>query len=555
MIFNILHAQSSKVLACLITILMVLNKCSSPTIPTQLSTETHTPKQTIESKPTNTQSSATPSPSPIATKVLKTPPQSVGWVWYQDQLTGYQISYPQTWSYQKDWESSESSVITGRSTENIQERTRFFGPDTGPEVIIDMWDIASVSNFDLLSWIRANPEGVLLSNQTQSIFYNATILGIESVFHSRPPSGQSGQMAMILFKASNYIFRILFNSSAIPPREPEARIYIAMLKSFYLPTQSEDSFSLPARWEQEIDLTADQSSGLNPTNTPPSTLRLDRLTLTGTVEEWTKEFLNEGTFLMRAENGDKYSVIVKPINVVFNGIPIDEQFNTQLNPPAVGDNLLVRGYSLTPGELIAEFISVEHAGKWTIWLRRTLFEAADINLHGVLSRSYSDYSDISVWVEGTLQDVLSHLVDKKGNQFKIDGKLNEKKNSLASGHIIRSSGFRVVLDSLYVQNGDCLIIEGTLHCKNWQLVYPANNILTISGTVLSADIKAKTLVLDEPIEGFIAVIWSSRTLILDSKGTTIEPDALTSGVTFTAKGELGEAGALLADEITVTSPG
>jgi hypothetical protein len=478
----------------------------------------------------------------------------VGWVWYQDPLTGYQISYPQTWSYQKDWESSGSSVITGQSTEKIQERTRFFGPDTGPEVIIDIWDIASVSNFDLLSWIRANPEGILLSNQTQSVFYNAKISGIESVFHSLPPSGQSGQMAMILFKASNYIFRILFDSSAIPPREPEARIFIAMLKSFYLPTQSEDSFSLPAGWEQEIDLTADQSSGLNPTSTPHSTLRLVRLTLTGTVEEWTKEFLNEGTFLMRAENGDKYSVIVKPINVVFNGMPIDEQFNTQLNPPAVGDNLLVRGYSLTPGELIAEFISVERAGKWTIWLRRILFEAADINLPVVLSRSYSDYSDISVWVEGTLQDVLSHLVDKNGNQFKIDGKLNEKMNSLASGHIIQSSGFRVVLDNLYIQNGDCFIIKETLHCKNWQLIYPPNNILTISGTVLSTDTKAQTLVLDEPIEGFITVIWSSRTWIRDSKGTTVEPDALTSGVTFTAKGESGEAGTLLADEITVTSP-
>lgn len=484
-------------------------------------------------------------PSPTASSMPDLPPPRLGWVWYQSQYAKYRIAYPQSWSQQKDWSQNTQP-------DTSQERVRFYSLDTGPEVIIDVWDTASLKGLDLLAWINSNPEGLLFAKLAHPVSYNATIVGQPAVFQYQPAAWGSGDLAVLVFSNGTYVFRIFLNGSAIPPREVDASIYRAMLESFALPSGPVGAMSIPTGWEKGAGLVVSLNPRPNLANLSVNELRRYRQGLTATVAKWAEELLYGGRFAITEEDGQEQTVQIEPFHVAFRGTPIDYEYQLP-EPPKAGDHVRVAGSLTASGEILAEYIGIEQGSTWQTWFHKTLFDVTAGEFDPTLLANFRNEQNNRIWLQGPLQDVMTLLVDDQGKPLSANDYLPHlKQNSLAFGKLTSRGDFRIEVQTLYGLGEEHVIGGDREHWPAWQQLYPPLSANTITATVSVSEPQARVIVLQEPMDGFVTVTLTPEGKLLHEDGTLAEWDEVTSGVQIRAIGKVGEAGSLVAQQVFLT---
>ncbi len=519
-------------------LLIVLSACTSQ--------GSDAPLPTLPSSSKPTLSVATQMPSPGASSTPELPSPRPGWTWYQSQYAGYRIAYPRSWTQQKDWEQNTQP-------DAIQERVRFYSPDTGPEVIVDVWDIASLEGFDLLAWINSNPEGLLFAKLAQPVSYNAMILGLPAVFQYQPAAWGTGDLAALIFSDGKYVFRLFLNGTAIPPREVDASVYRAMLEDFVLPGGPFGDLSLPTGWEKGAGLVVSLNPRSDLANLSVNEMRRYRQDLTGTVDSWIEELPYGGVFSITGEDGQKHTVQLEPFHVAFRGTPIDYGYQLP-ESPNVGDRVRVAGSLTASGEILADYVEVEQGSVWRTWFHKTLFDVAAGEFDPALLVNYRNDQDNMLWLQGPLQDVMALLVDAHGNPISADNYSPYlKQNSLAFGKLNSQGNFRVELQALYGLGEEHLPGGDREHWPAWQQLYPPLSSVTVTATVATSDPQARTIVLKEPADGFVTIALAADGKLLHEDGNSASWAEVTSGRPIKAIGKVGEAGSLLAQQIFLAS--
>lgn len=474
----------------LLLALLVLNACGPPasttrdpvpSVPTRDDLSpgvAEVPPVSTPSLPDNALPTATPSVlladvepsrSPAATPTSQSapdlPPPLPGWTWYQSPDLAYLIAYPQSWTLQRNPSETGASV---------RERASFRSPETGSEVIIDVWDITT-PDFDLLDWINSNSDRVLYERLEAPVDYNAAILGQQAVFHYHPTGGGSRDMALLLFTAADYRFRILFNSATTPITEAEPDIYLSMLESFSLPAYAADGISVPTGWEK--------GPGLITILDPPKPALADlplaeqqryQYGWAGTVTDW-NEAPDKIQFTLITDEGNPISVHGEPFRVHFQGLPIDYKYNVHIPRPRNGDRLWVAGHLLANGEMLAEYIAVEVDDAWQTWFHKSLFNVTNDEFNSALLTNYDGGETVSVWLQGPLDLILPFLVDQEGHPLE-PGEWSPylEQEALAYGNLRVEQAYQIELQSLsIIQEGECTLSNSKQVCHSWQQLYPA----------------------------------------------------------------------------------
>lgn len=529
----------------LVAVSACVSQGSSTPLPTSSSASGPTLPPATEVSQTIMPNSATLIPSPAASSTPELLPPRPGWTWYQSQSAGYRIAYPQSWMHQKDW---------GQNTEPgpIQERVRFYSLDTGPEVIVDVWDVASLKGLDELAWINSNPEGILFAKLTQPVSYNATILGLPAVFQYQPAAWGTGDLAVLVFSDGKYVFRIFLNGTTIPPREADASVYRAMLENFALPDGPVGTLSVPTGWEKGAGLVISLNPRPDLANTAASELRRYHQGLTGTIDQWVEELLYGGAFSLTGEDGQKYIVRIEPFHVAFRGLPIDYEYQLP-TAPKVGDRVRVAGRPLASGEILAEYIAVEQGSIWQTWFHKTLFDVTVDEFDPTLLSNYRNDEEVTVWLQGSLRDVIAMLVDDRGHPIIADEyRAYLGQTGLAFGKLITQGSPRVEWQALSALGEEQVVSGDREYWPAWQQLYPPASAVTITGTVSMSDPQARVLVLQEPAEGFVTVTLAPAGQLLHEDGRPASWVEVTPKVAIKATGKLGEAGSLVAQQVFLT---
>ncbi|HLF25739.1 MAG TPA: hypothetical protein VJG32_05340 [Anaerolineae bacterium] len=485
-------------------------------------------------------------PSPTVSSLPDLPPPRPGWTWYQSQYAGYRIAYPQSWIQQKEW---------GQNTrpDTSRERVRFYSLNNDPEVIVDLWDMASLKGLDLLAWINSNPEGILFAKLAQPVSYNATIVGWPAVFQYQPAAWGSGDLVALIFSDGKYVFRIFLNGTAIPPREADASVYRAMLETFALPDGSVGALSLPTGWEKGAGLVVSRNPRPSLANLSVNELRHYRQGLTGTVDKWIEELVHGGVFSIAREDGQEQTVRIEPFHVAFRGTPIDYEYQLP-EPPKAGNRVRVAGSLTASGEILAEYIGVEQGSAWQTWFHKTLFDITADEFDPTLLANYRNDQDNGVWLQGSLQDVMTLLVDAHGKPLSTDHySTHLKQTGLAFGKLTGQGNFRVEVQALYGLGEELALGADQEHWPAWQQLYPPLPASTITATVSVSEPQARVMVLHEPVEGFVTVTLAPEGKLLHENGNLAEWSEVTSGIQIRATGKVSEGGSLLAQQVFLAS--
>lgn len=483
----------------------------------------------------------TPAPLPTSQATPDLPAQLPGWIWYQSSDLAYLIAYPQSWTLQKN---------PGETGAAVRERVSFRSPETGSEVIIDVWDITT-PDFDLLDWINSNPERVLYDRLEAPVNYNATILGQQAVFHFHPAGWGTRDMAALLFTVAEYRFRILFNSATTPITEAEPYVYLYMLESFSLPEYTANGISVPTGWEKGAGLI----TIIDPPQPTLADLPLDeqqpyQYGLMGTVEDW-NETPGAIDFTLITDEGNRFSVYGDPFRVHFRGLPIDYKYNVNILGPRNGGQVWVAGQLLATGEMLAEYVAVEANGEWQTWFHKSLFNVTNNEFNSVFLTNYDGGETFNVWLQGPLEITLPLLVDQAGHPVKPGDWLPYlKREVLAYGVLRADQEIRVELQNLYLQDGECTFSNRRKFCHSWQQLYPPiSTKKSVTAIILNGIPEARTIVLQQPVEGIVAITLTPDGKLLTEDGEIIGWENLAAGAAVQAIGEIGTAGTFIAEEI------
>jgi hypothetical protein len=413
-----------------------------------------------------------------------------------------------------------------------------------------VWDISDQPDFDLLMWINENSERTIFDHPTESIAYNARMLGRPAVFHFYPAQEGTGDIAALLFATEEYCIRISFNSAVLPIVEAEPLVYLSMLESFSLPGYPADELSIPTGWEKGAGLIVDPSRFVF-ADLPPNE-RLPYLRgLTGQVEDW-NGMPYEISFTLLADEGHHYAIHGEPFRVHFRGLPIDYEYAVSVSRLRDGDRVQVAGRPLASGGVLAQHIAVKANSEWQPWFRKTLFDVEGGEFNSVLLSHYATDEEVDLWLRGTLKQMLPYLVDEQGDPIRPESwPQHLERKGLAHG-VLRANGEpHVELQDLYVQKRS----NDHQFFANWQQLHPSVGAsVSITGTVMKAFPETRVIVLEQPVEGFVTITLAKGGRLVNEEGERLDWDQVSIRMQVEAQGELEETATLLTSEIHFVTP-
>lgn len=545
-------------LTLLLLLLLALSACVSQegdTIPISTPSPTLAPSPSLTTPtmapPSPTPTASTPD-SPTPTVVPDLPSPLPGWAWYQGSCTGYCIVYPQSWTKYKHW-GRYTQPPRGNNPGPIQERVVFQSAETGSEVIVDVWDVTALPDFDLLTWVNTRPEALLFTDSTEPVTYNATLLGQPALFYYSPAEWGTGDMATLIFATAEYAFRIFFTGTAMPMLQAEPAIYLHMLESFSLPGRPAAGVDIPTGWEQGAGLIVRAAPpDLDLAALPPDELLPYRQGLVGEVADWDEARIYDMRFTLLTDAGQRYAIYAEPFRAHFQGLPIDYAYHSNAPRPQDGDRLRVAGQPLASGEVLAQYIAIQtNDDEWQTWFDKTLFTVTRDEFEPLLLSNYPPGE--TVWLRGPLEQTLAFLVSESGNPIGSEEfSPYLEQNALAHGVLQANGALRVELQDLYVQDGPCTkISDHEEHYPFWKQLYPpvSTTTTTITATVLESDPEARIIVLQQPVAGFVTITLTPDGQLLTADGQPMTWKEIVGGSQVQASGEVGGAGTLLADRV------
>ena len=554
-------------MVCFLMVLLILNSCGPQNsdahdyIPSPVSTDIS--HEVTKASPTsfpNLSDGASQTPTSLSPTIVGTPQESIassiieatpgvpilltGWIRYQSDGVGYRIAYPQSWQLQKNLE--EGGV-------GKREHVSFRSPETGSEVIVDVWEITT-PDFDFLGWINSNSESILYDRLGEPVTYNAVIMEQQAVFHFHPSGWGTRDVSMLLFTTEEYCFRILFNSATMPVAKAEPYIFLYMLENFSLPEHPASGISIPTGWEKGAGLI----TIIDPPKPTSSDLHLDenQYELIGTVENW-NDIPGEIHFTLHTDEGSQYSIFGESFRVHFRGLPIDYNYNVHIPRPQRGDRVRVAGRPLVSGEVLAEYIAIERNGEWQPWFYKTLFNTTTDEFNPIFLSNFgdSDSETVYIWLQGSLRLTLPLLIDDQGQPIKARDWLQYlEQDTLAYGKLRADKDFRIELYDLYVQDGLCTFSDMKQYCHSWQKIYPHVSAMEpFNITIMNLISETRVIVPQLPVEGIVTITLASNGQVFAANGEAVSWDNLAIGARIQAIGEIGEAGTLVAEEIHINT--
>lgn len=101
-------------------------------------------------------------------------------------------------------------------------------------------------------------------------------------------------------------------------------------------------------------------------------------------------------------------------------------------------------------------------------------------------------------------------------------------------------------------HGECLPLpEQAKSCSYWEWVYPPEDAPTITAAIQETVPEAGVIVLAEPVQGFVTITFAPDGQLRSEDGTVMGWEDIQAGVQVQASGEVGEAGTLMAQAVTI----
>lgn len=453
-----------------------------------------------------------------------------GWTWFQNQSFNFAIAYPLAWTASNGYRDGEF-ILTS--------------PESNSEVRIDVWDTPAQG--DWLDWVRDNPARLALTLPSDSISTNATFLGQPAFFHFQPASGGGGDMASLIFSDGDSIFNLLYHSGKIPALKAEATIYRHMLTTFTRPAGTAAALSVPTGWEKGATLVIWRNE-VDLATLPADALAVYHEGLTGTVAS-----LDPGELVLLADNGQSYTL--STVGYYFMGMDKTmSRVNAIGGHVEEGDRIFFIGQPLVSERVKPQYLAVEREGRWEPYAYQSFFDLSRETLDPAVLTLYPQVAGpIRLWLRGTMAQVQPYLVDEQGNAFAVTlFAADSAQDTLAYGVLRTPADPRLILEELYVLEGECVVISNYEEdCFSWQQVFPPPPATTITATALQVVPESGVIVLERPVEGFITVTLAEEGQLLTEEGQPATWEALRTGVGIRAVGEANAAGTLLAQQIVI----
>lgn len=101
-------------------------------------------------------------------------------------------------------------------------------------------------------------------------------------------------------------------------------------------------------------------------------------------------------------------------------------------------------------------------------------------------------------------------------------------------------------------HGECLPLpEQAKSCSYWEWFYPPEEAPTITAAIQETVPEAGVIVLAEPVQGFVTITFAPDGQLRSEDGTVMGWEDIQAGVQVQASGEVGEAGTLMAQAVTI----
>ncbi|MCO5188381.1 MAG: hypothetical protein M9928_07260 [Anaerolineae bacterium] len=477
------------------------------------------PPPTVPATPTAT-SSALVLPEPLP-----------GWQWRErDEPFLYAFMLPHSWE-----SVTESSQQFYRSTETT---TRIFVE------IVPRWRVGE-DHWE--SWLYDNQQQVLLTSDLSrtEIHANAMIAGHPAYLHVDQSPGN--YLATIIAPTGGRLLRLRLHN---PEQEPEKQIFRTMAETMVLSNEPAETGSLPPDWEINLEFSkwpapyAYAEGDETELQEIVGQIAVVELAFNGTVEQFT----------LVDDNGAVYTIIRPPFSV-FLGTSTLSPTPLRNDALAEGARVQIVGRPTTTGEIVADYIVPLGDGQLQRALQ-TYFDLRENAPEPALLTYYVEGEPVDLWLRGTANQLLPYLLDEQGNA--IDKELlpgNADEALLAGGVLQNVDPPRIVLSRLYALHGQCRVDEEQVErCQYYQPVLPpVTPTRTITATVQSAVVEMNTIILEQPVEGFVTIALKEGRQLLATDNTPLDLADLAPGTQITATGVMGEAGALLAEFVRVVS--
>lgn len=488
-----------------------------------------------------------------------------GWIWYQSPNGVYTVAYPQQW---QTLESGGAGIFIFSSPEtNSQIRISTYsvsgksGTDDGTSRLPDAPSVTVTPSppacsfsdgTDWLDTVRANRSSFPGIPVAMGLAFNATFGDQPAFFHFSPPPGGGGSFsAVLLFCDAGSIVSLYYQSATDVLLPAEAAIYQQMVASFTWRGHAASPLEMPTSWMTGEAL-AIRWPQLKPIPLSAEEMLLYHEGFVATVTE-----LDPGIFEVTTDDGQ--TIRLRSPSYFFNSglVPGQEDIPT-MAPLEVGERVFLVGRPvISPtGErfLSGQYLAVERSGQRQTVGFQTTFDLAYESLNPELLKRYPQDEPIRVRLLGTWEQIAPYLVDEVGSLL-ADTVLTEiqaAQQVIIHGILLTPDNPRLQLEELFILKGDCQeIADYELDCYPWQRLYPPVPPIEITAVVSEVNVNAGVVVLEQPVNGFIAISLAADGHLLTENGAVVSWETIQSGQQINAAGQVGPAGTFLAQEIHV----
>jgi hypothetical protein len=329
------------------------------------------------------------------------------------------------------------------------------------------------------------------------------------------------------------------------------QIFRTLIETFVLRDSPQGETVIPSGWESGSSINFYAS---------PFTLALaegeaqpDWQKITGRVENAVFDPGSGGYyFLLQEDSGASRTIRIEPFFTFSRGdareLPLDDLLQA-------GRRVQVLGFPLASDEFLAQYIALEQENGWQTILYHNFFDLSQSELDPELLTYYLQSGPVFIQLYGSADQVLPLLVDEQGRAFNAERLgIMPTQQVLVYGELQTADPPRLRLERLQVLNGECLPLAIPIQvetCFYWQLLYPQEQTPAITAAIQEAIPEADVLVLAEPVEGFVTITLAPDGQLLTEDGTPIEWEDIEAGAQVQASGEVGEAGTLMTQVVTV----